>query len=412
MNTVTRARAALVVAVVLAIVGGTVAPADASKHKSPAANRRRQAEIEREIKTLRSEVAEASAEEAELLDRIDAARTRRAALDAEVAALEAQIRAAEVELAAAQEDLDVLERELRVSEAKLRATEAELEAANDELRERAVAAYVGQPKVEVLTLALGVRTIRELTAVRVYYRSVVGDRQEEVDRYRALRDEIDDQRERLAVSTAAAYSQRDAVAEKRAGLETARRGRDRVREQIVEQEAAQQELLREVERRISEFESQIRSLRRESDAITALLRKVQAGQGAVGSGRGVLARPIPGARLTSPFGNRVHPIFRTTRMHTGIDLAAASGTPIRAPANGVVVAAGSRGGLGLATIIDHGGSLATLYAHQSALLVQAGQRVTKGQIIGRVGSTGFSTGPHLHFEVRVGGAPVDPLRYL
>ncbi|MFP5326142.1 MAG: M23 family metallopeptidase, partial [Acidimicrobiia bacterium] len=178
------------------------------------------------------------------------------------------------------------------------------------------------------------------------------------------------------------------------------------------QEVAHQKLLREVEQRIDEFEAQIRTLRRESDSITQLLRSIQAGQGKAAAGRGVLATPLPGARVTSPFGTRVHPIFLTARLHTGVDYGASAGTPIRSAGNGVVVFAGSRGGYGNATIIDHGGSLATLYAHQSAIVVKAGQRVTRGQVIGRVGSTGFSTGPHLHFEVRLAGAPVDPLRYL
>ncbi|TML65059.1 MAG: M23 family metallopeptidase, partial [Actinobacteria bacterium] len=96
----------------------------------------------------------------------------------------------------------------------------------------------------------------------------------------------------------------------------------------------------------------------------------------------------------------------------GIDLAAGMGDPIHAAANGVVVFAGPRGGYGLATLIDHGGSLATLYAHQSQILVSAGQHVVRGQVIGLVGATGYATGPHLHFEVRVNGTPVDPMPYL
>jgi murein DD-endopeptidase MepM/ murein hydrolase activator NlpD len=126
----------------------------------------------------------------------------------------------------------------------------------------------------------------------------------------------------------------------------------------------------------------------------------------------VLASPVPGARITSNFGSRYHPIFHEWRTHTGVDFGAGSGTPIRAAADGEVAFAGARGGYGNATILDHGGSLATLYAHQSAILVRPGQAVRRGQVIGRVGSTGYSTGPHLHFEVRVAGTPVDPRRYL
>jgi murein DD-endopeptidase MepM/ murein hydrolase activator NlpD len=108
----------------------------------------------------------------------------------------------------------------------------------------------------------------------------------------------------------------------------------------------------------------------------------------------------------------VHPVYGTVRMHTGIDYGASSGTSIRAAGDGVVVTASSMGGYGMATVIDHGGGLATLYGHQSSIGVSAGQRVSQGQTIGRVGCTGTCTGPHLHFEVRVNGSPVNPLSYL
>src|SRR5205085_9620528 len=111
--------------------------------------------------------------------------------------------------------------------------------------------------------------------------------------------------------------------------------------------------------------------------------------------------PVPGAPITSPYGYRIHPIYGTSILHTGIDFGADTGTPIHAAADGIVASAGSLGGYGNATIIQHGGGLATLYGHQSAFLVSEGDRVTAGEVIGRVGCTGSCTGPHVHFEVRV-----------
>jgi murein DD-endopeptidase MepM/ murein hydrolase activator NlpD len=122
--------------------------------------------------------------------------------------------------------------------------------------------------------------------------------------------------------------------------------------------------------------------------------------------------PLDSIRIVSPYGYRVHPIYGNVRLHTGDDLDADSGDPIRAAGTGTVVSAGWLGGYGNATIVDHGGGLATLYAHQSALLVTEGERVVKGQVIGRVGCTGSCTGPHLHYEVRINGNPVDPAPYL
>jgi murein DD-endopeptidase MepM/ murein hydrolase activator NlpD len=116
-------------------------------------------------------------------------------------------------------------------------------------------------------------------------------------------------------------------------------------------------------------------------------------------------------RVGSGFGMRVHPITRVRRLHAGVDIGAPTGTPIVAAAAGVVTSAGRAGGYGNLVKIDHGGGVETRYAHASVLLVRAGQRVERGQLIARVGSTGLSTGPHLHFEVRVGGQPVDPLAF-
>jgi murein DD-endopeptidase MepM/ murein hydrolase activator NlpD len=99
-------------------------------------------------------------------------------------------------------------------------------------------------------------------------------------------------------------------------------------------------------------------------------------------------------------------------MHEGIDISASTGTPIHAAAGGVVSFAGTQGGYGNIVIIEHPGGLTTAYAHQSRLGVVAGELVSRGDVIGYVGSTGHSTGPHLHFETRVAGVAVDPMRYL
>lgn len=123
---------------------------------------------------------------------------------------------------------------------------------------------------------------------------------------------------------------------------------------------------------------------------------------------GELVSPIPGAPITQNVGPRIHPVYRYRSCHTGMDLSAPRGTPIRAAADGVVVSVISGGAYGLHTLIAHGSGLTTMYAHQTSTSVRAGQSVKAGQIIGTVGSTGWSTGPHLHFEVRIDGTAYDP----
>lgn len=123
--------------------------------------------------------------------------------------------------------------------------------------------------------------------------------------------------------------------------------------------------------------------------------------------RGGFIHPVNG-RMTSGFGYRFHPILRRRKLHTGVDFGVASGTPIRAAASGTILLAGYSGGYGKCVIIYHGDGVTTLYGHCSALLVSEGQEIKQGQVIARSGSTGMSTGPHLHFEVRCNGTPVRP----
>ncbi len=122
---------------------------------------------------------------------------------------------------------------------------------------------------------------------------------------------------------------------------------------------------------------------------------------------GHFIKPVIGP-ITSPFGMRFHPILHRWLMHTGVDIGVPYGTPIHAAAAGVVIMAGYMRGYGYTVIIDHGGGVSTLYAHCEELLVHEGEHVDQGKVIGLVGSTGLATGPHLHFEVRINGVPVNP----
>ena len=125
-----------------------------------------------------------------------------------------------------------------------------------------------------------------------------------------------------------------------------------------------------------------------------------------------LAWPLPDAtRVTSPFGPREHPVLGGARMHNGVDLGVPLETPVRAVAAGVVRRASSDDANGRIVILDHGRGVTTLYCHNQALLVSAGDHVARGQIISRSGSTGRSTGPHLHYQLELAGQPVDPFRY-
>lgn len=128
---------------------------------------------------------------------------------------------------------------------------------------------------------------------------------------------------------------------------------------------------------------------------------------------GKMAWAVPGySRISSYYGYRIHPIFKTKKLHTGIDIPAPTGTPITAASDGTVIFADWLGGYGKAIMVDHGGGIVTLYGHNSSFTASVGKKVKRGETIAKAGSTGNSTGPHLHFEVRKNGAYVDPLPWL
>ena len=164
----------------------------------------------------------------------------------------------------------------------------------------------------------------------------------------------------------------------------------------------------ELEKLKSELEKEENELESEIEKIAA--QSVVNGESQVISSG---SWPVPGhSRISSPYGYRIHPIFNTKKMHTGIDIPAPTGTPTVSIDSGKVIFAGTKGGYGKTVMIQHDDGKVTLYAHNSALTVSVGQRVKKGQVVAKIGSTGNSTGPHLHFEVRINGKHVNPVPYI
>lgn len=192
--------------------------------------------------------------------------------------------------------------------------------------------------------------------------------------------------------------------------EAAEADRKRAEYEAAERRAAQ--LLQQANTQRAAAERQLAALEEAGREIQAMLRALAAGQGGrvyVGRWNGRWVRPVGSTHITSGFGYRIHPLTGTRRFHEGVDFGAGYGSSIRAAAKGLVVHSGWWGPYGKCIIVDHGGGWSTLYGHCSSLLVGQGQVVAAGQTIGLVGSTGWSTGPHLHFGVYRNGAPVSPL---
>ena len=172
-------------------------------------------------------------------------------------------------------------------------------------------------------------------------------------------------------------------------------------------EAQKQALQNQINAKVAELVAQEQAAKQAAAAAGQPAYNPAAAVGATGT----MMWPAVGHGISSPFGYRVHPITGVYKMHTGVDINVGYGTPVYAADGGTVILAGWNGGYGNCVVLNHGNGLTTLYGHMSSINVSVGQSVSRGQTIGLVGSTGASTGPHLHWEVMVNGQRVNPLNY-
>lgn len=359
---------------------------------------------------------------------ISEARAEREALREERAAAAAELdaaRAEDAEVAAALRDitdlvnahqarLDEVGRQLAVNQqiavdaeaavAEADSREAELE---DEILQLAVSGYVNAGEQSTAAL-LASEDFGEVLRQNELLASANGNAGDVLEELRILQED-------RAVAEAEAEAAVAATAALQTEMET-------IQADYQAQQAVQAELKAEMEARVADWESQVAAIEAEDQELADFIRAEErrlnptpvVTSSAPAPGTPSVSGfqwPISG-RVSSGFGYRVHPIFGTRRLHRGIDVGASSGTPIAAAKGGTVILAGWNGGYGNCVVISHGDGITSLYAHQSSLAVSVGDTVSRGDIVGYVGSTGQSTGPHLHFEIRVSGTAVDPAPYL
>ncbi len=381
--------------------------------------------VEDEIKAIKEDAGLASVEEAKLVNLVQAAEGRQKELEAQVAAANKQVRKVQNDLSTARGNLTTLEARKRTLDARLVETNQHLADTKSRRVQLALDAYTGRSSA--LGYAASILDAQDLGALaaRRSYEHLVGESQSEAAaKEEDLRDEVTDLLEELDGVRRQMEVKRAGLGGQAAQIEKQQQVRTGLIQQAEAEVAEHTRLVNEATARRAEFEGQLAELEAQSNAVEATLRARQTdaaapeGQSSSSSsssastGGGRFGHPLPGHRLGSPFGQRVHPIYGSVRMHTGVDIGASTGTPIHAAEAGTVVSAGGMGGYGNATVIDHGGGVATLYAHQSSIGVSVGQKVTRGQVIGRVGCTGTCLGAHLHFEVRLNGRPVNPAPYV
>ncbi len=412
-------RATVAVVILVATLGAGLPAAGALTPEE------RKRAIAEELAGLREDIDEVAAAELQLIAALEVSRRRTAELDAVVSGLDAELDVVHGELHIAERQLEAADTRHGAVVAELGRTRAVLLDRRLSLRDQAVTAFIqGGRRPSATDLVLHAPDVAQALAIAALADAIVEAQDDLVDETRELEEDTELLEVDAARAEAAAAAQRQAVAEQEASIEAVRAEQATARAQVRAEAAVESALLAEAQAEKAGYEQRTSSLEEESSAITELLRVRAAEQAArdaearrqaqrvFRAGTGVLGYPVASPTITSGYGYRTHPIFGGRRLHAGMDLRAPTGTPILAAAAGTVVAAGYRGGYGNAVVIDHGGSLATLYAHQSRLAVSAGEQVARGQVVGAAGTTGNSTGPHLHFEVRVEGTPVDPANYL
>jgi murein DD-endopeptidase MepM/ murein hydrolase activator NlpD len=365
---------------------------------------------------LAQQASEVPAAEAQLVGLLGTVQSRIANLDLQLQSLDKNLADNQQALIAADRELAARQEAAVVANERLSALGDDIATARNQLRARAVDAYVRDPTGELFNLILHLKDAAELSDVRTFYRTVIDVQAKAVQRYAKLRAEADKASKSAAAARDRARFQQQTVAAQKTLLTSLRTTFSEIQQESQAQQAQQTTLLGQAQALKDAFVAAVNQQQQLSDEIGNLLRQLESASSSGGPPIaptvGYFTLPIPSAVITSPFGPRLDPLTGLMGFHPGVDFGANLGTPIQAAGDGTVVWAGPNGGYGNCTIIDHGHGLATLYAHQSNILVHVGDQVTHGQVIGQVGSTGYSTGPHLHFEVRVNGTPVDPVPYL
>ncbi len=352
-------------------------------------------------------------EELELLNRYRDIESKSADLLTQLEMLNGGIASGQRDLLELQHKVDDAQHRLDETDKQLAESEDQLEQERGRLRERAVAAYIGG------NLSMGSETaifqsanVDDVGKSRAYGHAVVQDERSEIQRTAELHAKVDALHAQAEADQQAATKARDDLASHQSDLEKQRDSIVGTEADLAKNAQAKVALLSEAAQHQLAVEQGFARVQAVRDSINNTLASRQTDQVAPASTLGIFLSPIAHPKINQPFGASVDPLFGVTRGHPGIDINGRTGDPIRAPADGVVVAAGWIDGYGNCTIIDHGNRIGTLYGHQSLIAVKEGDQVKRGQVIGFVGSTGYSTGPHLHWEVRVMGQVVDPAPFI
>ena len=363
------------------------------------------APLSERIQKKRGQVAKVKRREGVLTTTISRYSTRIEGLQGQIKATQARLRRVQRDLDDKRSELLEVRDRLEVARDRLERLRRELTTARRVLSARLVEIYKADTP-DALTVVLEADGFGDLLE-RAEFLDRISDQDRVVtDRVRRLRAQAEREARRLAALERRVQLAAEAILRNRNEIASARDQLQNSHAELGSVRSRKRSALAGVRRRRHTLENHLADLEAESARVQQKLAAGGVPAGPIRRGGGRFIWPVNGP-ITGVFGES-----RPGHMHAGIDVSASTGTPIRAAGPGSVALAGSQGGYGNYTCIQHGGGVSTCYAHQSRIGVSTGQSVRQGQVIGAVGSTGHSTGPHLHFEVRMGGSPVNPAGYL
>lgn len=332
-------------------------------------------------------------------NKINEARKREKTATNELEIVEQELELTELELEKVMEQLITAEMKVKKIKKELEEAEEKVEEQEETLKVRAVSMYKNGP-VDYLEVILDSKTFSEfITRMDIITKIIAYDS--------SLLNSLTEHKELIADKRAELELQRDEILAVRNEVGAKKR-------QIEAKAASRGRLLRQIQNDKKAYEAALREMEASQNSLNNMIAELQAKQNKGYMGTATFAWPVPVSRkITSEYGWRIHPIHKTRKFHTGIDIGGArAGSNIVAATHGEVIYAGSLGGYGLTVVIDHGGGISTMYSHASKILVNVGQKVNRGDVIAKIGSTGISTGPHLHFEVKINGKHTSPWKYL
>lgn len=331
--------------------------------------------------------------------------------------IEEQLRQATAELGTIKEQRVAVENDITLNERQLAEAQKRLEGRESVFYKRVRDIYING-RLSYLDVVIGSKDFSDFANRLEVLKRIIDSDITLINEIKKERADIEAHKQKLEADRAKLVELEKAALAKQAEIEQKKAERNVVLQKAQNDRATAMQAIEELNASSAQVSAMLkeRQAARAAAAAAAAAAATQSsgGQGASDNwvqGTGQLGWPVSG-EITSPYGYRVHPIWGTTIYHSGIDIGVDEGTPVHAADGGVVVWSGWMGGYGYAVVIDHGNGLSTLYGHNSELAVDEGQSVAKGQVISYAGSTGNSTGPHVHFEVRVNGDPVDPMGYL